>query len=137
MSSTDRDKLMKTGPALIQGPPITEMHSVFTAIIASTTAEDEVHTASRKLVSMPGVFGAAHNVAAFRLRNPKTAATQESWQDDGDYGVGRHLIRLLTRRNLTNLTVFVTRQYGSAHLRYKRWAAIERALDSALQKAKL
>ena len=106
---------------------------MFKATLVHVTSEKEVTLAYQKLLTTPSGMGAAHNSAAYRLHNPVTNENNESWQDDGDYGVGRHLINLMTRRNLTNRMVIVTRMYNWTRRGYKQFHAIEKALDVALQ----
>ena len=80
----------------------------------------------------PHKANATHNMAAYRLQaTPTPSDIQESYQDDGEIGGGRHLRYLLQRRNAVNVVAFVTRLYQGTRLGAKRWELMEQALCSA------
>ena len=70
--------------------------------------------------------GATHVTAAYNLTNSK------GYQDDGEYGAGYHLLRMLDDTFQQNIAVFVVRVYGGTNLGPQRFECI---LDIADQTA--
>ena len=67
---------------------------------------------------------------------PLTTSTHtgiiEHYEDDGEWGAGRMLLKLLRENNVTNSLVCVTRWYGGKHLGRTRFDLIKEAACQVL-----
>jgi hypothetical protein len=46
------------------------------------------------------------------------------WQDDGDHGLGKYLLRIMEEKSMSNAIVFITREYGGNHIGFRRFQII-------------
>lgn len=137
MLVTDRAKLITSSPHLVHGKTIFEKGSSFAACVAKVRNADEARRAYTALLMNPDKAVACHNIGAYRLFNPATATTSERYCDDGEHGAGKVLTTFLTKKNLTNVAVFVSRGSDGTHLGKRRFQLLEEAVESALSKLAL
>ena len=74
---------------------------------------------------------ATHVMMAYKLPG-NNAAYDAGYQDDGEHGGGRRLMRLLHERESYSVAVFVVRYYGGKRLGTDRFAMINRTANAAL-----
>ena len=74
---------------------------------------DQVNKAYQKLRIK--YADATHISCAYHLQNPDGPTDQEAI-DDGDYGIGRTILKSLKAKDCYELAVFVVRYYGNVHL---------------------
>ena len=66
-----------------------------------------------------------------------SSKTEDGYNDDGDFGLGRVIRNTLQECQPQNVAVFVTRFYGGTHLGSQRFPAVkDLVVKSALEKFK-
>lgn len=108
--------------------------SEFISYAAKVTKAEDVRKAYRQLRIK--YSDATHIMSAFRLNPPNGPLNQES-SDDGEFGGGRVLMKLLMENDIVNTAVFVVRYYGGKHIGADRFDIINRLGRKALKNAHL
>ncbi len=108
----------------------------FVARAASAISINDVRLLYKGLLLNPQNVSATHNIAGYRLYSPVSSKTEDGYNDDGDFGLGRVIRNTLQECQSQNVAVFVTRFYGGAHLGSQRFAAVKDLVKSALEKFK-
>lgn len=121
---------------LYQGDMKTLDGSTFVANTAEVKNLEEVRMGYKKLLHNPSRLKSTHNIAVYRIYDPTTSKTISGFQDDGEHGAGRYLLKYMEKRQLKNVVAFVTRQYGGKHLGYQRFELMRDCVSSALEKMK-
>ena len=73
-------------------------------------------------------------MAAYQLYNAETDRYVEDYQDDGDYNLGKAVMKKLVDRGAWGVMVFITRQFGQIHLGKKRYDIVNQLVDKILDK---
>jgi uncharacterized protein YgiM (DUF1202 family) len=134
-TTAEEKRAIQNGPTLIHGDTYTLGGHTFTATVAEVTTIQDIRAAYKKLLLIPSLLGAAHNICAYSLFNHETTNSLTGYQDDGEHGAGRFIGTLLKRHNAKNIVMFVTRRYlTSAHLGAERFNTMEDAVNYALSK---
>ena len=107
-----------------------EKGSSFQGHVIKLDDKDQVIPSLHKLFSNHNVAKATHNMYAYRL-NGKNSVIENS-NDDGEFGAGNKLIKLLREQNQSNVMVVVTRWYGGMHLGPQRFKCILKSATDAL-----
>ena len=95
--------------------------SSFTARICRVKALNEVRAAYRKLLLNPDNLEATHNIAGFYLPD-----NTSGYADDGDYGLGRSIVRALTNNDCgKGYAVFVSRKCSGKKLGMRRFDIVK------------
>lgn len=124
--SDDLDKARKLPHAI--SPILQEAGSMFQSEAVRTKSISEVRLAYRKLLSCPDAARASHNVMAYKLGG------ELGWEDDGEHGAGRFLAHWLKgKKEVDNITVFLTRHYGGERLGAKRFELMREAAKLACE----
>ena len=113
-----------------KGEQIKHNGSIFTAFSVPTNNHNIIDDAYMKLrLQYPG---AKHIVCAFIILGmPRFQC--EDFCDDGDTGMGRHLLWLLQQNEISNLAMFVVRQQTGPKLGPMRFQLMDKAAAKALQ----
>lgn len=130
--SPERRKIIRN-LEVIKGDEETKMESIFvgyaTDIFSLKQVED--YYFHIRLLSPE----ATHVMCAYKLPGIDFTKVQGGI-DDGEHGASRTLLNLLNKSMQVNKAVFVARYYGGRHLGPQRFACIENAANSALEKLK-
>uniref|UniRef100_K1QFM4 IMPACT-like protein n=1 Tax=Magallana gigas TaxID=29159 RepID=K1QFM4_MAGGI len=103
--------------------------------VAHSTAVDSYKQVRRSIIEImriDGVPSATHNVYVFRFVS-SDGTIHEGFDDDGEHGAGRQLLRTLTDNEVKNALVVVSRWYGSK-IGPRRFAHINETGLSATRK---
>ena len=109
-------------------PPKSYGGSSFRGHHVSVTTQDDIIPALHAIYADDRVARATHNIYAYRLSNGA-----EHCEDDGEWGAGRVLLKVLKDHNVTDKLVCVTRWYGGVHLGKARFDHITEAAMITLQ----
>lgn len=105
----------------------------FVARVGDARTINDVRALYRAILMQPQNMSATHNVAAYRLEAPHAGFTDDGFNDDGDYGIGRAARDKLQSLEKTNLAIFITRYYGGEHLGPKRFSAVQDLVARAVE----
>lgn len=94
------------------GKQIEDNGNRFTAHATPTESLKQVRGALIDIMRVPTVSSASHNVFAYRFKS-NDGTIHEGADDDGEHGAGRALLRSLVDNEHLNVTVVVSRWYGS------------------------
>jgi hypothetical protein len=120
-----------TGMKVTRAPPKTYRGSTFQGAKVEVKHSDDI---------IPGLYGiysdqrcarATHNIYAYRIRSADGTLT-EHYNDDSEFGAGRRLLELMTKSNVENQMVCVTRWYGGTHLGPARFQHILEAANTVI-----
>nr|XP_034331360.1 uncharacterized protein LOC105331972 [Crassostrea gigas] len=103
--------------------------------VSHSTAVDSYKQVRRSIIEImriDGVPSATHNVYAYRFVS-SDGTIHEGFDDDGEHGAGRQLLRTLTDNEVKNALVVVSRWYGSK-IGPRRFAHINETGLSAARK---
>ncbi|XP_061190455.1 protein IMPACT homolog [Saccostrea echinata] len=103
--------------------------------ISAAAVEVETYAKVRNFyrkISMDPVYGRAnHNILVYRFKD-NSGTIHDGYCDDGEFGAGRKMLKILQDQNLTNVSVVISRMMGK-HLGPKRFDIMEKALFDALK----
>ena len=129
LKSTKTDRMrwgkMKTVPGNVIKKERCEFHGF--SVVASKI--DTIRDAYSKLKELHG--SARHISCAWRLPGANWPVLQD-FQDNEEFGAGRHLLTMLQKAEIYNRAVFVVRYYGGTHLGPSRFNAFVEAAQSAI-----
>ena len=109
-------------------PPKTYRNSTFRGHNVPVQTQDDIIPA---LHAIERVSRATHNIYAYRLQTG--SGVVEHFEDDGEWGAGRVLLKLLRDNDITGKLVCVTRWYGGEHLGRARFDYTVEAAKATLQ----
>ena len=110
---------------------VSELGSTFVAQCIPVGSLNDVKEAYKALHLDCTALSATHNIAAYILPN-KT----RGYSDDGDYGLGRTIIRAMDSSGDHGVgkAVFVTRQYGGTKLGFRRFDIVYELVVDCIKK---
>lgn len=117
---------------IVHGMNDLQKGSHFKSFAAAVEDFGEIHAAMVKLRMK--YADATHISCAFRLPGANTPINQD-FVDDGEYGCGRTLLKVLKQEQLMNIAIFIVRYYGGTHLgvaRFDLFRIIAKAAIKAL-----
>ncbi len=109
-------------------PPKTHDGSTFKGHNVMVQSQDDIIPALHAIYKDDRVARATHNIYAYRLKNGL-----EHFEDDGEWGAGRVLLKVLQDNDVTDKLVCVTRWYGGKNLGKARFDHIRDAAKTTLQ----
>lgn len=118
--------------------PITEKKSTFLARACSVKSPMQVKAFIAHLLDTDKrAAKATHNITAYRIRSPASAASTseliyQDCEDDGEAAAGGRLLHLLQVMDVWNLLVVVTRWYGGVKLGPDRFSIINNIARAAV-----
>lgn len=131
----DEDELISIKQCkVIKGDFKLEQGSEFVSYAAKVRSPEDMRQVYRKLRIK--YADATHISSAYRLHPPNGPFNQEA-TDDGEYGMGRALLKILTDSEVTNGAVFLVRYYGGEHIGGTRFQIAAELAKIALQNANL
>ncbi|XP_061188800.1 uncharacterized protein LOC133196973 [Saccostrea echinata] len=107
---------------VVHSDSIHEGGNVFTAVATKVNAYAEVRNFYKKVMSDPNFASAHHNVLAYRMQDAQ-GNVRDGYCDDGEYGAGRRVVRLLGDQSATNVAFVISRKSGS-HIGSRRFDII-------------
>ena len=107
-------------------PPMNHNKTSYQGHTTSISSQDDIVPALHAMYADCRVARATHNTYAYRLQSG--GHVTEHYEDDGDYGAGRHLLNLLKEKDITNRIVCVSSWSGGTYLGRARY---EHLVDSA------
>ena len=114
-------------------PPKMYNGSTFQGHKVSIRTQDDIIPALHTIWADTRVARATHTIYAYRLANPGGQGV-EHYEDDGEWGAGRQLLKTLQDTNTTNVLLCVTRWCGKKLLGKARFDHIEEAGTDVLVK---
>jgi len=104
---------------------IKDRGSVYSVSAGRVKNREEIKNFLKKLKSNKKYAKATHN--SFAIRISKDNIFYETKSDDGETGAGNVILRILKKRNYTNIIVVVTRWFGGIKLEADRFKHIQDA----------
>ena len=108
---------------VIQAPHKLHEGSIFQGCIAAVKSQDEILPALYAIKQNPNFATATHIMYAYRYKTNN--GTMEHFDDDGEHGAGRRILKKMQDSDATNSLVCVCRHYGGKHLGPIRFQLIE------------
>jgi hypothetical protein len=105
-------------------------NSKFQLYAVSIYTPEQCRIAYKAIASIPQVASKTHLISAYHL-----STDEMGWQDDGDYGLGRFLLRTMQDKQLDDTICFLTREYGGVHIGQKRFEVIESLVNMMIVNA--
>jgi putative IMPACT (imprinted ancient) family translation regulator len=105
--------------------------SSFKGHSVSVEEQDDIVPALHNVYADYRVARAAHNVYAYRIKRPYGAFI-EHYEDDGDWGAGAKVLKLLQDNQVENRLVCVTHWSSGSHLGRARFSHILSAAKNSL-----
>lgn len=115
---------------IIKGDEVTKDRSQFGSFIAEAHSFEEVRAAYLKLRMK--YSDATHVSCAYRLPGANTPNNQD-YSDDGEFGCGRTMLKVLKSENISNVAIFMVRYYGGKHLGIRRYDIFRQLAEKATQ----
>ncbi|XP_062573659.1 uncharacterized protein LOC134235534 [Saccostrea cucullata] len=100
----------------VTSDPIYEGGNVFKTVATKASTYAEVRQFYKKVMSDPNSANAHHFVLAYRIQDAQ-GNIRDGYCDDGEYGAGRRVVRLLGDQSATK-AAFVISSYRAKALRY-------------------
>ena len=116
----ENNKIATSNTKIISSHEICESGSKFTLFTAKVSKPEQARLAYLKVNSIPHVAAATHLISAYRFENGN-----HSWEDDGDFGLGRYLYKLLDESDVKNRIVFLSRDFGGTHMGQRRFDIVK------------
>ena len=108
---------------------IKQENSTFSAYTCAVKTHQEIRELYIKLkMCQPG---ARHIVCAYRINHPEKQHSDD-YQDDGEPGAGRSILKLMEDNNISNQVVFVARRYGGIRMGADRFQCYVQSAKAAL-----
>ena len=113
------------------GPVLTKEESVFHGF---ATTVDSVADVNRKYLHFKLKYAdSTHVMMAYRLPG-SNVAYDEGYQDDGEWGGGRRLLKILNEEDQLSVALFVIRKYGGKRLGTDRFEMISETAKAAMKR---
>jgi putative IMPACT (imprinted ancient) family translation regulator len=112
---------------------ISDRGSIYSVAIARTYNREDISGALHKTKSLKNHNKATHHSWAVRISSG--GVIFESKNDDGETGAGNVILRVLQRKNMTNIFVCVARWYGGIKLEGDRFKHVQDATLYACDKS--
>lgn len=103
---------------IVKGKKEAELKSKFVSYAVAVQDFDDIQAAYLNIrMKFPD---ATHVACAFRLPGSNTPQNQD-YVDDGEFGCGRTMLKVLKEAQFMNMAVFIVRFYGGKHLGVRRF----------------
>ncbi len=116
LSRETQKQLLTKDIDILVSNEIQERGSKFTLYTAEVSSPSDVRNAYLKVSSLPKCAAATHLISAHRLKDEN-----HSWHDDGDFGLGRFIYKLMCDQNISNRAFFLSREFGGVHIGQRRF----------------
>ena len=101
--------------------------STFRVFTSPVNHPEQARIALLKISAIPEVAAATHRIFAYRFRNG-----DHGWEDDGDFGLGRFLNKLMESSQVCNRIVVLSRDFGGVHLGQHRFDVVRELYNEAM-----
>lgn len=115
---------------IIKGKTTKSNLSRFTSYAAAVESFEDIQAAFTKLRMK--FADATHISCAYRLPGANTPQNQD-YVDDGEFGCGRTMLKVLKDEQYTNMVVFIVRYYGGKHLGVARYKIFRELAAQAIK----
>lgn len=115
---------------IIKGDEHSQDKSQFGSFAAEVKNFEQIRAAYLKLKMK--YTDATHVSCAFRLPGANTPQNQD-YIDDGEFGCGRTMLKVLQNEEMINTVVFMVRYYGGVHLGVKRFNIFRSLTEAAVK----
>ena len=112
-----------------QGRPVVEMGNKFIAHSCIVQNHQQIRMAYTHMKLM--YPEANHLINSYYIPGVAKHYNQDYW-DDGDYGMGKHVLNLMVENNITSRAIFVARYSSTTKMGPKRFDAIRRAAKQVI-----
>ena len=119
------------------GTTFTDRKSTFQAHAARVSSKAEVSEVMSRLLSVPKIARATHNIMAYRYFDRERRVQCSDNDEDGEDMAGARLAHLLEMMGVNDVVVVVTRWYGGIHLGSDRFRHINNMARGILEEAGL
>jgi len=102
---------------------IKDRGSVYSVSAGKVKNREEIKEFLKKLKTRKKYAKATHNSFAVRISND--GAIYETKSDDGETGAGNVILRILKKKDFTNIVVVITRWFGGIKLEGDRFRHIQ------------
>lgn len=102
----------------------------FQAHLVDISSQDDVVPAIKALCADTRVAGASHVTYAYRVGTEQHCI--HNWEDDGQWGVGRWIMREIEEHNAYNKLVCITKWHGGRNIQKARFDTIKELVNAAL-----
>lgn len=100
--------------------PVTDVGNKYSATAAEVDSYAKVRSFYKKVVGDPECAREDHKVIVYRFRD-KSSKIHEDYQDDGEYGAGRKMLKVMHHNNVENAAVVVTIVFAK-HIGLRRFS---------------
>ena len=97
--------------------------NIFKIAAATTETYNHARNLYKKVMIDPAYSTADHNILVYRFKD-KNGLIHEGYNDDGEFGAGRRLLKVLQNLDVTNMTFLISRFYRK-HLGFRRFQIME------------
>lgn len=115
---------------IVKGGEESKQKSHFGSFAAAVQSFEDVQAAYLKMKMK--YADATHVSCAFRLPGANTPFNQD-YIDDGEYGCGRAMLKVLKQAKIMNVAMFLVRYYGGKHLGVTRFTVFKTLAEQALK----
>ena len=117
---------------VVQSNSAHEGGNVFTAVGTKVDSLAKVRHFYKKIMSHPDFASAHHKILAYRLQDAE-GSVRDGYCDDGEYGAGRRVVKLLEDQSATNVAFVICRKFGN-HIGPRRFDIICDVVVNAAKK---
>ena len=112
----------------VSTPPVQRSGSNFFATATKAVSHDDVRRFHIKVCCDDRSAHADHRVLVYRFTNDH-GKISDGYLDDGDYGVGRRLLKYMAENQILDQAIVVTHQKGSLYVGFERFAIMEQLVN--------
>ena len=102
------------GRTVCRTPKINVKGSLFQGSKVDISDPQDALAALHAVYKAPDVGGATHNIYAYRVSSGGQITSY--YDDDGEHGAGRRILKMMEDNHVTNSLICVTRWYGGNHI---------------------
>ncbi|KAJ8306165.1 hypothetical protein KUTeg_016710 [Tegillarca granosa] len=122
----ETDKLNKI--SLTTSNTVVEAGNKFIGNAAKVGSLNDVRKSYKKVVTTPGHTDAHHNILVYRYVD-NSGNIQKGYQDDGEFGAGRKLLKYLETNDISNTAFIISRWSSGNHIGPKRFSLMEKIVE--------
>ncbi|XP_061172695.1 uncharacterized protein LOC133182008 [Saccostrea echinata] len=127
MDQAEREALKKIKVTELE---TNEGGNIFRGMGAATECYNQVRDMYKKTFCDQSNAKADHNILVYRFRD-SSEQTHEGYNDDGEFGAGRRLVKIMQNLQVTNMTVVISR-FQVKHIGGRRFEILENLLTDVV-----
>ena len=109
----------------------TQQGSTFSVFAEKVTSLDEVNQIYTKLRLQ---FPSSTHISAGYILDGSFTLRKVGSQDDGEYGMGRNILKTLKDNQVSGIAIFVRREYGGKRMGGKRFRVVRSLIEHKIKK---